>query len=254
MKSLRIHLLEIQYEFLKALRMPAYVVPTVAFPLVFYVFFGLIFGARASGNGFHMASYLVATYGCFGVIGASLFGMGVTVAVERGQGWLQVKRTTPMPVTAYFGAKVAMAMGFSAIIVLGLFALGIAFGNVHLTFAQASMLLGVLVTGSLTFCALGLAIGYFAGPNSAAPTANLIYLSTAFLSGLWIPIFALPKPLQTFAKILPPFHFSEIALHIIGGGRGGPLQVHVTAMLIATVIFLAIAYAGWRRDEGKMYG
>jgi ABC-2 type transport system permease protein len=254
MKSLRIHLLEIKYELLKALRMPAYSLPTILFPLVFYVFFGLVFGSRSSGNGFHMALYLIATYGCFGVIGASLFGMGVTVAVERGQGWLQVKRTTPMPVSAYFGAKVAMAMVFSAAIVLGLFALGISFGNVHLTIAQALKLLGVLVAGSLTFCALGLAIGYFAGPNSAAPIANLIYLPTAFLSGLWIPIFMLPKPLQMLAYFLPPFHLSQIALDILGAGRGGSMLGHVAALLIATILFLAIAYAGWRRDEGKTYG
>jgi ABC-type Na+ efflux pump permease subunit len=45
----------------------------------------------------------------------SLFGFGVTVAVERGQGWMEVKRTTPMPVSAYFTAKLAMAMIFSSI-------------------------------------------------------------------------------------------------------------------------------------------
>jgi len=254
MKSIRVHLLEIKYEFLKALRMPAYSLPTILFPLVFYVFFGLIFGSRPSNHGLHMASYLIATYGCFGVIGASLFGMGVTVAIERGQGWMQVKRTTPMPVTAYFGAKVAMAMIFSTLIILGLFALGAAFGNVHLTLLQMLKLWFVLVSGSLTFCSLGLAVGYFAGPNSAAPIANLIYLPTAFLSGLWVPVFMLPRPLQTLALFLPPFHLSQIALSIFGAGRGGSLQSHVIALAIATALFLAAAYAGWRRDEGKLYG
>lgn len=255
MKSLRIHMLEIKYDFLKAARMPAYSVPTIVFPLVFYVFFGLIFGSRPSNNsGLHMASYLIATYGCFGVIGASLFGMGVTVAVERGQGWLQVKRTTPMPVSAYFVAKIAMAMIFSSAIIIGLFILGSLFGNVHLTFVQAVEIFAVLVTGALTFCALGLAIGYYAGPNSAAPIANLIYLPISVLSGLWVPIFMLPKPLQKLAYFLPPFHLSQIALNILGAGRGGSMWGHVIALLVATIIFLAIAYAGWRRDEGKTYG
>jgi len=250
---MKVHLLEIKYEILKALRMPAYALPTLGFPLLFYVFFGLVFGGRQAA-GVKMASYLIATYGCFGVIGASLFGFGVTVAIERGQGWMEVKRTTPMPISAYFLAKVVMAMIFSALITLGLFTLGITLGGVHLTLGTAALLFTVLVLGSLPFCAAGLAIGYFAGPNSAAPIVNLIYLPAAFLSGLWVPIWGLPRALQRLAFFLPPFHFSQIALRAMGGSARTPLAVNVIAMLIATVLFLALAYAGWRRDEGKMYG
>jgi ABC-2 type transport system permease protein len=253
MNPLRIHLIEIKYEFLKAIRMPAYALPTIGFPLLFYVFFGLVFGGRTPG--FDMASYLIATYGCFGVIGASLFGFGVTVAIERGQGWMELKRTTPMPVSAYFVAKLAMAMAFSSIIVLGLFALGFGFGHVHMSAGTAASLFAVLVLGSVTFSAAGLAIGYLAGPNSAAPIVNLIYLPVAFLSGLWVPVWILPKALQRFALFLPPFHYSQIALKIIGASRiDTPAYVNVAAMVAATALFLGIAYYAWRRDEGRMYG
>ena len=39
---MRTYLLEIKYEFLKALRMPQYSLPTILFPIVFYVFFGVV--------------------------------------------------------------------------------------------------------------------------------------------------------------------------------------------------------------------
>ncbi|HEY4640147.1 MAG TPA: ABC transporter permease [Thermoanaerobaculia bacterium] len=250
---LRIHWLEIKYEFIKMLRMPQYSLPTLFFPVVFYIFFALVFNGR-SGSGMSIATYMLATYGAFGVIGASLFGFGVGVAIERGQGWLQVKRTTPMPFSAYIVAKVAMSLVFSTIIVLALLFLGTTFGGVHIGFARALGLVVVLVSGSLTFCALGMAIGYFAGPNSAAPIVNLIYLPMSFLSGLWVPIWALPRGLQRLAFFLPPFHFAQLALRVIGGGRGLPAYVHVIAMTIATAIFLFVAYSGYRRDEGKMYG
>jgi len=251
---LRIHLLEIKYELLKALRMPQYSLPTLAFPVLFYVFFAIVFHGRGGQGGMGMATYLLATYGAFGVIGASLFGFGVGVAIERGQGWLQVKRTTPMPFSAYIVAKIAMSLIFSAIIVIALLAIGITFGGVHISLARALALLGVLVSGALTFCALGLALGYYAGPNSAAPVVNLIYLPMSFLSGLWVPIWAMPRGLQTMAFFLPPFHFSQLALKVIGGGRGLPPYVHVIAMFVFTTIFLAIAYRGYLRDEGKMFG
>lgn len=254
MNALRIHLLEIKYEFLKCLRMPGYAVPTLLFPVMFYLFFGVAMGHRTV-HGVHLASYLIATYGTFGVMGASLFGFGVSVATERGLGWLQVKRTTPMPVSAYFAAKVAMAMLFSTIVVLLLFTVGMTMGGVQLSLFAALRLLVTLVAGSLTFCALGLTIGYFAGPNSAAPIVQMIYLPLSVLSGLWMPIWVLPKPLQSAAFFLPPFHLSQLALGSVGAGYStGSVATHVLMLAITTALFIALAYAGWRRDEGKMYG
>ena len=205
---LRIHWLELKCEFLKMFRIPAYVVPTLAFPLLFYVFFGLAFGGK--GGPSPMATYLIATYGAFGVIGASLFGFGVSVAVERGQGWLQVKRATPMPLSAWFGAKIGMALLFSIIIVTGLSILGIAFGGVHLAPAAWPLLFLTLVAGALPFCALGLMIGYLAGPNSAVAIVNIIYIPMSFASGLWIPMQFLPKFLQRIAPSLRCHIFSPI--------------------------------------------
>src|SRR5687768_13824868 len=197
-RNVRIHLLEIKYEFLKALRMPQYSLPTIFFPIVFYIFFGVMISAK-TGTPKRMAEYPIATYGTFGVIGAALFGFGVSVAIERGQGWLEAKRTTPMPISAYFVAKMAMAMIFSAIIVLLLFATGALGADVHLPVTTMLSLFGILVGGSITFCALGLALGFFCGPNSAPPIVNLIYLPMGFLSGLWIPIAFMPRAIQDLA-------------------------------------------------------
>ena len=250
---MKLYLLEIKYEFLKALRMPAYSLPTLLFPVFFYLFFGVMFGSKSTGA-VSMATYLVATYGTFGVIGAALFGFGVSVAVERGQGWLEQKRTTPMPIAAYFVSKLAMAMIFSAIIVVLLFIMGTTVGDVVMPFATMAKLFAVLVVGSITFCAFGLMLGFLAGPNSAAPIVNLIYLPMAFLSGLWVPIVFLPKSIQEIALWLPPYHFSQLALRTIGASKGEPLSLHIGAMIVATLLFGAIAYLGYRRDEGKMYG
>ncbi|HEX8616559.1 MAG TPA: ABC transporter permease [Thermoanaerobaculia bacterium] len=248
---MKLYLLEMKYEFLKALRTPAYALPTILFPIIFYYFFGVVFGGRQTGN-VKMAEYLIATYGAFGVIGAALFGFGVTVAIERGHGWLEAKRTTPMPIAAYFVAKLAMAMTFSAIVVLLLFAMGTLLGSVTLPFLTGVILFVTLVTGSITFCALGLAVGFFAGPSAAAPIVNVLYLPMAIVSGLWIPIQFLPKALQSVAQWLPPYHFSQLALHVIGASRGEPVALHIFAMIVAALVFSSIAYLGYRRDSGAM--
>lgn len=250
---MKTYLLEIKYEFLKALRMPQYSLPTLLFPIVFYVFFGVMFSGKTTG-GVEVGRYMLATYGAFGVIGAALFGFGVSIAVERGQGWLEAKRTTPMPIAAYFVAKLTMAMLFSAIIVCLLLAVAAWFGGTTLPLSQAGALLAVLVLGSVTFCTLGLAIGFLAGPNSAAPIVNLIYLPLGFLSGLWVPIAFLPRAVQDFAYWSPAYHFSQLALHVTGGSRGESIGMHTGAMIVAAMLFGTVAYAAYRRDEGKMYG
>lgn len=125
--------LEAKYELLKLQRLPAYAIPTIAFPVVFYLLFGIAMSGTRPMSGRNVAGYLLATYGAFGVIGAGLFAFGVGVAVERAQGWLLVKRASPMSLGAYVFGKVAASMGFGAVIValLGLSAAGL--GGVRLS-------------------------------------------------------------------------------------------------------------------------
>ena len=248
----RTHLLEAKYELVKLLRMPGYIIPTFAFPVAFYFFFGVVLNHGKAGNT-SVAAYLLATYGTFGVVGASLFGFGINIATERGQGWLQLKRATPMPMTSYFVAKIAMAMLFSATIVMLLFAVGTMFGGVRFPVAVWPELFAMLVFGALPFCALGLAIGYFAGPNSAAAIVNVIYIPLSFLSGLWIPVMMLPGPMRALAHYLPPYHLAQLALGTFGAGEGSAVK-HVIALLSYAALFLMIATIGYDRDEGKLYG
>ncbi len=252
-QTLRIHVKEAKYELINRSRIPVYAISTIIFPLMFYVLFGIVLNSgkdRQEG-----ATYLLATMGCFGIIAVSLFGFGVSLAMERGQGWLQMKRASPMPVSAYFLAKLFSAVVFSTIIMLLLLAVGIAFGGVRLPFATAAILVSILVAGSIPFGAMGLAIGYFAKPNSAPAVVNLIYLPMSFCSGLWIPLFMLPHGLRVLAQFLPPYHLAQLALNTIGMGMNStPAWGHIEALVAFTLICLGFAAWGYRRDEGKTYG
>ncbi len=250
---LKIYWLEAKYEFLKSLRLPVFALSTILFPTLFYVFFGLTFGQGNFGP-INVATYYLVSYGTFGVIGAALFGFGAGVAAERGQGWMRLKQASPMPPLAYFVAKIFLAAMFSTIIFLLLWVLGFLFGEVRLGFLQILSLWGILVFGTLPFAAIGLAIGYAAGPNSAPAIVNLVYLPMAFASGLWIPIQALPSFIQSIAPFLAPYHLVQLALGVIGAGRGEPASLHLLVLAIYTVVFLAIAVVLYRKDEGKTFG
>jgi ABC-2 type transport system permease protein len=246
------YLAEIKYELIKTARLPAYIVPTILFPVMFYILFGLAMGSKTTGN--EAATYLIATYGAFGVIGASFVGFGVGVAIERGQGWLLVKRASPMPPMAYFVAKIAMSMIFSLLLAGLLVTLGIVFGHVQLPVTTILLLAATLVLGSLPFCAMGLAIGYLAGPNSAAAIVNLVYLPMSFASGLWIPMEVLPGFFKHLAPFLPAYHFAQLALASIGMAGRDNAATHLVVLGAFAVGFLLLALRGYRQDEGKLYG
>src|SRR5580658_991555 len=239
----RIYLKEARYEFLKSLRLRMY-----------YVLYGLVLYSKDAIGGAAVPKYMIATFGTFGVMGASLFGTAAGLASDRGLGWLEVKRASPMPPFAYFAAKVVTSMIFSAIIVLALFGLGIAFGGVRMPVAQFAILLGTLVVGSLPFSAMGLALGYFTGPNSAPATINLIYLPMSFCSGLWMPIMLLPKLVQKIALVMPPYHLAQLALGIVGAGKHESAAMHWEVLAAFTLICLGVARIGFQRDQGKLYG
>lgn len=251
--QMRIYSTEAAHEFLKLVRIPMFAIATLAFPLMFYVVFGLTFADQTAG-GVGATTYMLATYGTFGVIGAALFGFGVGVATERGQGWMRLKRVSPMPPLAYFVAKIAMSAAFAGIIVVALFALGATLGGVRMPADQWVSLGAVLVIGTLPFCAMGLALGYLVGPNSAPAVLNLIWLPIAFASGLWIPLSQLPEVVQSIAPFLPPYHLSQLALGTFGAAAGGSALIHIGALAAFTVIFLLVAGWGYRRDEGRTYG
>jgi ABC-2 type transport system permease protein len=248
----RVYWLEVRSEFLKFARMRSYSVSTILFPLMFYCFFGLAMGQHAGAT--RMARYLIATYGAFAIMGSTLYAFGVGIAVERGLGWLEVKRSSPMPVGAYFFAKGAVAMAFGAIVILLLFMMGAVFGNVRMAPAQWLLTFGALVAGAVPFCLLGLTIGNLAGPNSAPATVNMIYMPMAFCGGLWIPFDFLPNAIQQAAPFLPSYHLAQIALAIQHSRIQGTVGGHAAALAAFGLIFLGTALAAQSRGREKMYG
>jgi ABC-2 type transport system permease protein len=240
--------MEARSEILKLARMKTYAMSTILFPLMFYCFFGLAMPSAQAGRPI-MARYLIATYGAYAVMGATLYAFGVGVAVERGLGWLELKRASPMPIGAWFFAKLAVSMVFGSAVILLLFALGAGFGNVRMTAAQWLLTFGALLAGAVPFCALGLTIGNLAGPNSAPGTVNMIFMPLSFCGGLWLPYEFLPKAIQQAAQLLPSYHLGQIALAIQNAPGAGNVALHVEALAAFAMLFLGTAWLAHQRAQ-----
>lgn len=234
---LRSYLLEAKCEFLRLLREPAFCAPVIAFPAMFYLLFAVVLNKGSAGA----AEYLLATYGVFGVMGAAMFGFGVTVATDRESGLLRYRRALPQPPGAQLLAKTLMAMGFAAIISLVLAVLAATLAGVSLAPAQWALLMLVNVLGVLPFAAIGMFFGSLLGANAAPAVLNVLYLPMAFLSGLWLPLSMLPDVMARIAPLWPAYHHAQLALKVVGHDNGGAAWLHLLALAIVSVVFFALA-------------
>ncbi|WP_111977230.1 ABC transporter permease [Algibacillus agarilyticus] len=233
----KLYWLETKFEWLKTIRNPSFAIPAVLFPVIFYLFFGVLINA----NNIEASTYLLATYGTFGVMGPALFSFGSGLAVERGKGWLDIKEASPMPASAHIVSRIIVSMVFSFIIIISLGFVAFVVAGVNLTLSQSLLLLITLLLGGLPFCLLGLTLGFILKAESAAAIVNVIYLPMAFLSGLWLPINMLPSFLQSLANYLPPYHLSQLALKVTQQDMGGSVLNHLVMLALFSVIFLALA-------------
>ncbi|MFK7957598.1 MAG: ABC transporter permease [Lysobacterales bacterium] len=247
MSRANVYLLEWRYEFLRLLRSPGFAIPSLAFPGAFYVLFALVLNIGGTQGG--MATYLLASYGVFGVMGPGLFGFGVGIAIERSQGLMLLKFASPMPHSAYFLAKMLMTMTFGLVIIASLFFLALVFGGVNITLSVGLKLAFILLVGSIPFCAMGLMVGAWVNGQAAPPIINLMYLPMAAMSGLWFPLRIMPDALQSFAWVLPPFHLNQLATKTINMDAGYPVWMHVAALVVFTVVFFWVAAIGLQREK-----
>ena len=232
--------LEARYEFLSLLRMLSFSLPTLLFPAMFYLLFAVLMPMGRSGS-WHAGQYLLASYTVFGIMGPALFGFGVSVAMDRENGWLRIKRVVPAPPAIYLLAKLAMAMLFAALIWLLMSLMAFTLAGVRMPPANWLALAAVAVFGVLPFCAIGLWIGTLASGRSAPAIVNLIYLPMGFLAGLWFPLAMLPTFMQAIAPLWPAYHLGRIGLMAVGQAPLTGLLPHVLVLALVSVVFFVLA-------------
>jgi ABC-2 type transport system permease protein len=249
--SANLYATETKYEVIKQTRNRIYCFSAIGFPLMFYFLFGIT-NQAATVHGISIAKYLLASYCVFGMLGAALFGVGVNFAIERGNGWLEVKQASPMPPPALLLAKTVSSACFALVVSVLLIILGHFAAHVHLTALETAKLLGVVVAGAIPFGALGLIFGLIAPANAAPGLMNILYLPMSFFSGLWIPLNFLPPWVGKIGLFMPSYHLAQLAFRAVGFSMDSiPSSTHWLALAGFTCIFTGIGWIAFRRANMK---
>jgi ABC-2 type transport system permease protein len=108
-----------------------------------------------------------------------------------------------------------------------------------------------LLLGTVPFAFLGIALGYWASPKAALPLANLLYLVLAYAGGLWTRPSGLPEAVRSVSRFLPTRALSDgLVAAVLAGSVDWGAWATLTGF---SVVFAAIAVAGYSRDEGRRF-
>jgi ABC-2 type transport system permease protein len=229
---------------LELLRYPAFSIPTITFPALFF----LLFVAPREETD---PNLLVASFAGFAMLAVAFFQFGVGIASERESPWERFLRTLPLRAGVRFGARSLSAALFGLVSASLVAVVAVATTDVHLSPSRWAGLAAALTAGSIPFVLLGIALGYWASPRGALPIANLLYLACSFVGGLWTTANRLPPAVASVSPLVPTRQFGNV---LWGAAQGHLLQPVDWAILSAwAVVFAIAALWGYRRDEGRRY-
>jgi ABC-2 type transport system permease protein len=226
------------------LRYPAFSVPTLAFPALFFLLFA---ASREDRN----ATLLLASFAGFAILAVTFFQFGVGIAAERESPWERFLRTLPVRASVRFAARLLSGTLFG-LASAGLVALtAVASTDAHLPPLRWAALVLALALGAVPFALLGIALGYWASPRGAVPLANILYLVLAFAGGLWTTPAHLPSVVASASPLVPTRQFGDV---LWGAVEGRLWQPRDWLLLFAwAAAFGVLARWGYARDEGRRY-
>jgi ABC-2 type transport system permease protein len=241
---MRVGLVHARLETLELARYPSFLVPTLLFPALFFLFF-VVPGAEGAE-----ADALTATYMAFAFLGVAFFQFGVGFAVERVSSWALYVRTLPAGALVRMTGHIVSAAVFSLASGLLVAVVASTLAGAHLAPTEWLALLGALAAGAIPFGLLGMALGYLASPKGALPIANILYLGLAYLGGLWTGPDRLPAAIEGISEAIPTRAYADL---VIAAATGTSPPPGTLALVGWTAAFAVLAGWAYRRDEGVRY-
>jgi ABC-2 type transport system permease protein len=227
----------------RALRAGRFLIFTVAFPILMFVFLSGVYGDNVQQHTGLMINMI--TWGAFS---AALFA-GARVAIERDAGWQRQLRLTPLTGPGYLVGKaiVGMVVALPAVVLVPL--VGALGEGVRLDAGQwLHITLGVWLA-AIPFALLGLLLGQYGTADSMQSITGVLMMVLAMFGGLWVPLDSLPGLFSGIAKVLPSYWMNQVGSTAIGSGES--LVTCVLVLGAWTVVLAALVIRRYRVDSAR---
>ncbi len=225
-------------------RYPAFAIPSVLLPTMFFVLFGL-------PNSHTPHRVVAASFAAYAVLTVVFFLFGVGIAGERETPWESYLRTLPVHVSVRLAARVLAGFVFAAAAAGLLLTVAAVAGWADFGARGWARFLVALIGGAVPLALMGIALGYWVSAKGALPVANVLYLLFSYLGGLWTGPNGLPSIAERVAPFLPTRQWGDLLWPAVLGTPWRPQ--HWLALFGFTALFAALAAWGYRRDEGQRF-
>jgi len=188
-------------------RVPVAVFFTIALPLVVLLIINATSGERfltdASGD-WPVDAFVCVAITAFTAVSATFTNLANMVPIRREEGVLQRWRSTPLPVWVLVGGHVLSAMAIAAVSTIFMLGIGVALYGVSVPLASLPAVIVTLLTATISFAAMGMAVAAVVPTASAASgIANAIILPMALISNVFIPMEDPPAAIDLVANLFP---------------------------------------------------
>ena len=233
---------------------------TMAFPVMFLVLFGFIFGS-GEVRGVPYTQFFTPAIAVFAAATATFTNLTIGVAITRDEGILKRVRGTPAPPLLHMSGRVLSAVWTAFLAIVLMFTLGWALFDFTVVWRNVPSALLVFAAAAATFSAMGLAVCSLVKTGTTAPAvANGIILPMAFLSDIFIPLDAAPSWLQVIGDVFPLKHFGALLGRaftpsaVADAMNAGPVlaweRFGVMAAWLLVSMFIAIRFFRWEPRGG----
>lgn len=211
---------------------------TFLFPLFLLFLFGSIWGKEPN-----YFSYLLPMLVSIVAFSNALFGVGSVLAFYRESGILKRIGITPLPARIYIYGLLAARFFMVIFQSVFLFILALIFYDVKVKGNFGALILALII-GILSMISIGGIVASFSKTHEASiAISNVLFTPLSFLSGAFIPIFILPKFLQTLAKGSPLYHFIKVMQDIMVQGKGLSDEALSLAVIIGCLLVCSLVTA-----------
>jgi ABC-2 type transport system permease protein len=230
-------------------REPLGFVSSVLVPVVLFLLLGRSFGANPvrSAGAQQILTHDLPLFVCVFISINAALSLIAVMSVYREGGILKRLRATPLRPPVILGAHVLVKLMFTGLSLLLTWLAGRRFYPVPLDAHVGSFALAVIVT-TLTILSMGFVIASMVGTARFAQLiGSLVYYPMLGLSGMFVPLAALPRPWAQIGAVLPLTHAVSLLRGAWAGASWLAMLPHlgVLALTIALCLVLTSRVFRW---------